>query len=110
MFGEKGDIARLLAWKETLTDEERKAGKSLIEKRKELVQEQNLGGHLYEDGKEDCENYRYRRSNIDLRDKIVSIRQSRAQEQIRGVKGFCKIRSGEVNTCVWFRLMKRICD
>ena len=79
----------MLAWKETLTDEERKAGKSLIEKRKELVQEQNLGGHLYEDGMEDCGNYRYRRSNVDLRDKIVSIRQSRAQEQEES-KAFAK--------------------
>ena len=61
----------------------------MIEKRKELVQEQNLGGHLYEDGMEDCGNYRYRRSNVDLRDKIVSIRQSRAQEQEES-KAFAK--------------------
>ena len=91
-------------------DEDRKAGKSLIKKRKELVQEQNLRGHLYEDGKDNYKIYRYGLSNVDLRDKIVSIRQSRAQEQIRGLKSFRKIHSGEISTCAWFRLVKRICD
>ena len=71
---------------EGLTDEVREAGKSLIKREKRTGQELKLWGHLYEFGKEDYENYRFVLSNGDLRNKIVSIRQSRVEDQKRGVR------------------------
>ena len=54
-------------------------------KRRELVQELNLGELLFGDGKDDCMNYRYGLSNGDLRGRIVSIQQSKEEDLKRGV-------------------------
>ena len=40
---------------------------------------------LFGDGKDDCMNYRYGLSNGDLRGRIVSIRQSKEEDLMRGV-------------------------
>ena len=53
--------------------------------RRGLVQELNLGAHLFGNGKDDCRNYRCGLSNGDLRDRIVSIRQNKAKDLKRGV-------------------------
>ena len=49
------------------------------------VQELNLGKLLFEDGKDDCMNYRCGLSNGDLRGRIVSIQQSKEEDLMRGV-------------------------
>ena len=51
--------------------------------RRKLVQELNLGELLLGDGKDDCVNYRYGLSNNDLRDRIVSIRQSKEEDLMK---------------------------
>ena len=54
-------------------------------KEKRTVLEPNLGERLFGDGKDDCMNYRYGLSNGDLRGRIVSIRQSKEEDLMRGV-------------------------
>ena len=59
-----------------------KEGKEIINKEKKgLVQELNPGKNFLEDGKDDYKNCRYGLSNGDLSNKIISIRQSRAEEE-----------------------------
>ena len=77
-------MPRSSAYGETLTDV-RKAGRSLITKEKRTGPRTEPWEHLFEDGKDDYRNYTYGLMNGDLRDKIVSIRQSRVEDPKRGL-------------------------
>ena len=61
--------------------EEREVGRLLIKRGKKTGPRTKPWGHLFEDGKDDKENYRYGLPNGNLGDKFVSIQQNKREEK-----------------------------
>ena len=69
----RGPNSKIISIEEDFMDEGRKAGRSLIKREKRTNPRTKPGGHLYEDRKDNYENYRFELLNVNLRDKIISI-------------------------------------